>query len=326
MHVISYSVSSYEIPYFQSENRFNHTFEFIEESLNARSIEKIKKADAICCFVTDTLDCFVLERLKQRNIKLIALRSAGFDHVDVKSAHELGLTVVRVPDYSPQAVAEFAVALMLALTRKIMRAHTRIRQYNFSLEGQVGMNIYGKTIGIIGTGRIGSVFARILAGFDCTLLAYDLIENDACKALGVTYVTKEVLLQTSDIISLHCPLTAQTQYIINEKELSMMKEGVILINTGRGALINTQALIHALINKKIGALGLDVYEHENNLFFADRSDDIILDEQFVRLQSFSNVLLTGHQAFLTKEAIQNIISTTLENISFFEKGIVKNFV
>jgi len=326
MRVLTYSAKSYEIPYFQSFNNGQHDLQFTEAVLNQDTVSQAVGYEAVCCFVNDDLTRDVLSALKQHGIKLIALRSAGYDHVDLKAAGELNLTVVRVPSYSPHAIAEFTLGMILALVRKITRAHDQIRRHNFSLEGQLGFNLQGKTVGIIGTGKIGNVLAKILSGFDCKLIAYDPFPNEICQNLGVIYTTKEELFQISDIITLHCPLNPETYYLINNASLAQMKKGVVIINTGRGSLIDTVAAISALKIGIIGALGLDVYEHERELFFQDHSNDIIFDDEFIRLQSFPNVLITGHQAYFTKEALENIVKTTLDNITSFERGINSNVI
>ena len=228
--------------------------------------------------------------------------------------------VTRVPAYSPYAVAEFATGLILALNRKIHRAYARVREQNFSLDGLMGFDLHNRTVGIIGTGKIGTVFAKIMHGFGCNILAVDLISNDTCKSMGVTDVSYEELYQQSDIISLHCPLTPKTHHLINTQALTQMKTGVMLINTGRGALIDTKAVIQSLKNGKLGYLGIDVYEEEENLFFHNLSEKIIQDDVFARLLTFPNVIVTGHQAFFTEEALTNIATTTLNNITAFERG------
>ncbi|MDF2940785.1 MAG: ldhA [Gammaproteobacteria bacterium] len=326
MRVLVCSAKSDEISLFQSLNHHKYDLHFTEKALDKESVKDIAEFDVICCFVSDQLNREVLDKLKQKGVKLIALRSAGFDHIDIDAANEFNLPVVRVPSYSPHAIAEFALGLVFALVRKITRAHDQVRRHNFSLEGQLGFNLQGKTIGIIGTGQIGTVFAKILSGFDCKLLAYDPVPNSVCIEWGVTYTAQDRLFQESDIISLHCPLNAKSHYLINEKSLGLMKEKVVIINTGRGALIDTKAMIHALKEGKVGALGLDVYEHESELFFKDRSDETILDDQFIRLQSFPNVLITAHQAYFTYEALEGIVKTTLKNIFNFEKGVYVNKV
>lgn len=324
MKIALYSAHAYERSYFKKINQERHVLDFIEEPLTCDTLEKITDHQAICCFVTDQLDRKIIEQLKQKGIKLIALRSAGFDHVDLTAAQDFEITVVRVPAYSPHAVAEFTVGLLLALIRKIPRAHDRVRSHNFSLESLLGFNLHNKTIGIIGTGYIGSIVAKILSVFDCKIIAYDIAPNNLCEQYQATYVDKQTLFQQSDIISLHCPLNAETKYLINEETLTSMKTGVVLINTGRGGLINTEAVIQALKQGKIGALGLDVYENEKSLFFQDRSDTIILDDTFIRLQAFPNVIITPHQAFFTQEAVENIVKITLENLAHYEQGMIQN--
>jgi D-lactate dehydrogenase len=248
------------------------------------------------------------------------LRSAGFNHVDLIAARDLGLTVVRVPAYSPYAVAEHTAALILSLNRKIHRAYARVREGNFALEGLLGFDLNGRTAGIIGTGKIGTVMARIMSGFGCRLLAHDPFPNEACKELGVEYAALSDLYAASRIITLHCPLTPETHHLIDDNALKQMQNGVMLINTGRGALIDTQAVIAALKSGKIGSLGLDVYEEEADLFFEDLSGRVIQDDVFARLLTFPNVLITGHQGFFTQEAMARIAETTLGNLSDFEQG------
>lgn len=261
-----------------------------------------------------------LKSLAAGGTQLIALRSAGFNHVDLASAQSLGLRVVRVPEYSPHAVAEHAVALILSLNRKIHRAYNRVREGNFSLDGLVGFDLNKKTVGVIGTGRIGFVLAKILSGFGCDVIAHDLAQNPKLIEMGVQYTSIDEILRKSDIISLHVPLTPKTRYLIDEKALALTKPGVMLINTGRGALIDTRALIKSLKSGHIGYAGLDVYEEEEGLFFEDLSEQILQDDKLARLMTFPNVLLTSHQAFLTEEALGNIAQVTLQNISEFENG------
>jgi D-lactate dehydrogenase len=271
-------------------------------------------------FVNDSVDRQVLRTLAAGGTRLVALRCAGFNNVDVAAAAEFGVTVLRVPAYSPYAVAEHTIALLLALNRKLHRAVTRVREQNFSLNGLLGFDLHGKTVGIVGTGRIGSVVARILAGFGCRLLAHDPSVNPACRELGVEYVSLEQLARESDIITLHCPLTPQTYRLINADVLQQVKPGVMLINTNRGAVIDTRAVIDALKCGRIGALGLDVYEEEADLFFHDLSGEIIQDDVFARLLTFPNVIITAHQAYFTREALANIAQTTMQNIADFERG------
>ncbi|WP_342243175.1 2-hydroxyacid dehydrogenase [Pseudomonas sp. OTU5201] len=276
--------------------------------------------DAVCAFINDDLSAPVLERLANGGTRLIALRSAGYNHVDLVAAKRLGLTVVRVPAYSPHAVAEHAVALLLALNRRLHRAYNRTREGDFTLHGLTGFDLVGKTVGVIGTGQIGATFARIMAGFGCGLLAFDPQHNSSVEALGAIYVDLQELLANSDIISLHCPLNDATRHLVNAQSLEQMKRGAMLINTGRGALVDTPALIDALKSGQLGYLGLDVYEEEANLFFEDRSDLPLQDDVLARLLTFPNVIVTAHQAFLTREALSAIARTTLDNITAWAAG------
>lgn len=326
MKVALFSVKNFEKPFLTHANRTHqHELNFFDARLTVQTAALAAGYPVVSCFVTDELHKEVLHTLAKHNTKLIALRSAGFNNVDINAAKNLGLTVARVPAYSPYAVAEFAAGLILALNRKIHRAYMRVREQNFSLDGLLGFDLNGRTVGIIGTGKIGTVFAKIMQGFGCRLLAVDPFPNEACKNLGVTYVSNAELYQQADIISLHCPLTQDSRHLINEKALAQMKTGVMLINTGRGALIDTKAIIQALKSGKLGYLGIDVYEEEENLFFQDLSGAIIQDDVFVRLQTFPNVLITGHQAFFTQEALTNIAEVTLNNISAFAQGSANIF-
>lgn len=277
------------------------------------------RAEAVCPFVNDVVDQAVLEVLRSGGTRLIALRGAGFNNVDLAAAGELGIAVARVPAYSPHAVAEHAVALILALDRKICRANTRVHEGNFALDGLLGFDLHGRTVGIIGTGRIGLTLARIMAGFGCGLLAFDPVHSEEFVSLGSRYVTLDELLASSDIVSLHCPLTPDTRHLIDSAAVDRMKHGVMLINTSRGAVVETRAVIEGLKSGKIGYLGLDVYEEEGDLFFEDLSEQVLQDDLFARLLTFPNVLITGHQAFFTREAMQAIAEMTIANISAFEK-------
>jgi D-lactate dehydrogenase len=271
--------------------------------------------------VNDHLDRETLNGLHDNGVRLIALRSAGFNHVDLRSAADLRLPVVRVPEYSPHAVAEHAVALMLSLNRKIHRAFNRVREANFSLDGLVGYDLYGKTVGVVGTGRIGMVMAQIMKGFGCRVIATDLQPKSAwAESLQVSYVDLQTLYRDSDVVSLHVPLTPSTKHLVDAAALAAMKQGVMLINTGRGALIDTRALIDALKSGHVGAAGLDVYEEEEGIFFRNLSDQVLQDDVLARLLTFPNVLVTSHQAFLTREALANIAETTLANVDAFERG------
>lgn len=282
--------------------------------------------EVVCAFINDDLSAPVLEQLAAGGTRLIALRSAGFNHVDLAVAKRLGLSVVRVPAYSPHAVAEHAVALILSLNRHLHRAYNRTRDGDFSLHGLTGFDLVGKTVGVVGTGQIGATFARIMAGFGCQLLAYDPYPNPRVEALGARYLPLDELLAEAQIISLHCPLNDHTRHLINPDSLSRMQHGAMLINTGRGALVNTPALIDALKSGQLGYLGLDVYEEEAQLFFEDRSDLPLQDDVLARLLTFPNVVITAHQAFLTKEALGAIAQTTLDNITGWAAGSPQNLV
>jgi D-lactate dehydrogenase len=298
-----------------------HNLDFLEPRLTKETAKLASGFRAICSFANDKVDQQTLVLLKEGGVELIALRSAGFNHVDIREAKRLGIRVVRVPAYSPYSVAEHATALILTLNRKIHRAHARVRELNFSLDGLVGFDLHGKTVGVIGTGRIGSAFCRIMAGFGCRVLAYDLKPNPELKgAKGISYVPLAEIYAASRIISLHVPLMPQTRHLINDSALKQMQSGIVLINTGRGGLIDTPALINALKTGHVGAAGLDVYEEEENVFFQDLSDQVLQDDQLARLLTFPNVLITSHQAFLTEEALQGIAETTFESISAFEGG------
>lgn len=324
MKILVYSAKNYEKHYLQAANQNQHDLDFIEDHLSIDTAIKAKGYTGICCFVTDNLDNTVIKKLAEYNIKLIALRSAGYDHVDIKAAKANNIAVVRVPDYSPQAIAEMAVGLILVLNRKILTAHQQGLEYNFSLENLLGFNLYQKTVGMIGTGKIGTAFAQIMHGFGCHLLAYDPVQNETCKNFGVKYVELKTLLSEADIISLHCLLNEQTRHIIDDAAISTMKKGVMLINTGRGALIDTPALIKGLETGQVGYAGLDVYEYEKGLFFQDHHNEKIQDDLFRKLQSFSNVIITPHQAFFTTEAVSNIMQTTIGNFTAFEAGKPNN--
>lgn len=328
MKIAFFDTHNFEKEIFVKTNeKFRHEISFFETRLTNQTANLASGYPCVCAFVNDRLDKKILQTLAADGTRLIALRSAGFNHVDLVSAQALGIRVVRVPEYSPYAVAEHAVALILSLNRKIHRAYNRVRENNFSLDGLVGFDLNKKTVGIIGLGRIGSVMAKILNGFGCQILAYDFVRNPHLAEMNVQYVELDELLRNSDIISLQVPLTPQTRYIIDEKALALTKPGVMLINTGRGALIDTRALIKYLKSGHIGAAGLDVYEEEEGLFFKDLSAQILQDDILARLLTFPNVLLTSHQAFLTKEALENIAFVTLQNIYEFENEVdLKNEV
>lgn len=320
MKVAMFGVKKYDREFFtQSNEQFNHDITYIKPDLDINTCPLAADYPAICAFVNDDLGEEVLGKLAEGGTKLIAMRCAGYNNVDVKEAYELGMTVLRVPAYSPHAVAEHAVGLMLALNRKIYRAYTRVRDGNFSLEGLMGFDLNERMVGVVGTGKIGQIVARILSGFGCRLLGYDIHQNEECLELGMKYVELNQIFRESDIITLHCPLTPATYHLIDWDEMMKMKDGVMLINTSRGALLNARAAIAALKLGKIGYLGLDVYEEESELFFEDQSDVVIQDDIFARLLTFPNVIVTGHQAFLTRQAMMNIADTTLQNISDYEQ-------
>ncbi len=301
--------------------RFGHTLVFFEPRLTLQTAQLAQGFEAVCSFVNDKVNAQVLEVLHAGGVRLVALRSAGYNHVDLAAASRLGIRVVRVPEYSPYAVAEHSVALVLALNRRIHQAYARVRDWNFSLEGLVGFDLHGKTVGLVGTGRIGRAAAHIFRGFGCRVLCYDAMPDMTLEAeLGVRYVPLETLYAEADILSLHVPLTPDTHHLINADSLARMKRGVMLINTGRGALIDSRALIAALKTGHVGAAGLDVYEEEEGIFFQDLSGQVLQDDTLARLLTFHNVLITSHQAFLTREALGNIAETTLESVRAFERG------
>lgn len=321
MNIAFFSAKKYDRTTFDGQvPETTHTITYFEDVLTSETVALAKGFDAVCVFVNNPVDRSLMKILRDIGVKVIALRSAGFNHIDLKAASEFGLNVYRVPAYSPEAVAEHTVALILTLNRKTHKAYNRVRESNFSLDGLTGFNLYQKTVGVIGTGIIGSAFCKIMIGFGCSVIAHDPKPNEDLKKLGVDYVDKQELFQNSDIISLHCPLLPQTKYTINSEAIDMMKTGVMIINTSRGALIETSAAIKGLKNGKIGYLGIDVYEQEENLFFKDLSEIVIQDDEITRLMSFPNVLITGHQAFLTDEALHKIALTTLQNLTLHENG------
>lgn len=316
-----FGAKPYDIESFDQLNKdYRFDIHYFETHLNNRNAVLAADVDVVCAFVNDTLDAHVINKLVDNGVKLLALRCAGFNNVDLKAARER-LPVVHVPAYSPHAVAEYALALMLSLNRKIYRAYWRTKDGNFALNGLMGFDMYGKTAGIIGTGKIAKILIHILNGLGMNILAYDIYpDKDFASMENFRYVTLDELYQKSDIISLHCPLTEQTRHIINRQAIERMKDGVMLINTGRGALIDTHALVEGLKSKKIASAGLDVYEEEKNYFYEDVSDKIINDDMLVRLLSFHNVVVSSHQAFFTREALYNIARTTLQNILDFKEG------
>lgn len=312
---------AFEKEYLLNANQDKHELILIENRLNKQSAVLAQQCEAVSLFSSDDASGEVLDILHKQGVRYIALRSAGFNHVDLVKAKTLGIRVARVPAYSPHAIAEHTMALILALNRKLIRAHNRIMELNFSLDGLVGFDMNGKTVGLIGTGKIGQVFAKIARGFGCRVLAFDQqVNTRLVEELQVEYVDLETLYAQSDIISLHVPLNEQTRYIINEKSLQQMKPGVMLVNTSRGGLVDTKALINGLKSKHIGSVALDVYEEEEGLFFEDHSEDILQDDLIARLMTFKNVLITSHQAFLTATALSNIADTTIANLDGFEEG------
>lgn len=322
MRIAFFSAKSYDRQFFELANQEHaHQLSFFEDPLNPDTAILAHDCPAVCIFVNDRAEGETLEILARQGTRLLALRCAGFNHVDLKRAQALGIKVARVPAYSPYAVAEHAVGLVLALNRKLYRAYNRVRDDNFSLDGLLGFDLYGAAVGVVGTGKIGLAFARIMQGFGCRLLGYDAFPNDAFKALSqARYVSLEELLAQSDIISLHCPLLPETHYLINADTIAQMKPGVMLINTSRGHLIDTSAVIAGIKSGQIGYLGIDVYEQEDELFFEDHSDSIIQDDTFQLLQSFPNVFITAHQGFFTRDALTQIAAVTLANATEFDKG------
>ena len=317
--VAFFDTHKFEIPFYK-EKAADLIFSFFEVKLSQSTVHLCQGFDAVCVFVNDQVDAVVIQNLKQYGVKIIALRCAGFNNVDIKAAHENSISVVRVEDYSPYAVAEYAVSLIQCLNRKIHKAYNRVREGNFLLDGLVGFDLHGKTIGVIGTGKIGTVFCRIMVGFGCHVLAYDKIKNDELVQLGVKYVDLNQVLTSSDILTLHVPLNENTYHMLNTHRFSLMKNGVMIINTGRGALIDTKALIQNLKNGKIGFAGLDVYEEESQYFFENHEQEVLSDDLLARLITFPNVILTSHQAFLTEQALSNIAWTTIQSLKQFKSG------
>jgi D-lactate dehydrogenase len=322
MKVAVFSSKSYDKESFEKSNTFSDIeFTYFEVPLNQDTAKLTQGFQAVCIFVNDDSDAAVLEKLAENGVGLIALRCAGFNNVDLTRANELGIKVMRVPAYSPEAIAEHALALILTLNRKTHKAFNRIREGNFSLEGLTGFNLYGKTVGVIGTGRTGFAFARIMLGMGCKVVAFDKFPSDALKEMGVSYVEFNELLKESDIISLHCPLTPETHHLFDKRAFRRMKTGAMLINTSRGAVVDTRDAIEALKSHKLGYLAIDVYEQEEKLFFRDLSETVLQDDTIARLMTFPNVLITAHQGFFTQEALGQIATTTLNNINDYRKGI-----
>ncbi|MFW6058832.1 MAG: 2-hydroxyacid dehydrogenase [Phycisphaeraceae bacterium] len=321
MKVAVFSTKPYDRQFLDAANaRAGHELRYFEPRLTMETAALATGFPTVCVFVNDLLDAPLIERLATNGTRHLALRSAGFNHVNLRAAETHGLTVTRVPAYSPHAVAEHAVGLMLTLNRKLHRAYNRVREGNFALDGLLGFDFHGRSVGIVGTGKIGTALARIMHGFGCDLLAHDVAPNDTCRELGVRYVEMDELLQNSDVVTLHCPLTPQTHHLIDDDAIAKMKRGAMLINTSRGALIDSRAVIDGLKAERIGTLGMDVYEEEADLFFEDLSGRVIHDDVFARLLTFPNVVITGHQAFFTREAMEAIARTTLHNITQFERG------
>ena len=321
MQVLVYSTHKFERKYLEESIR-NHTLRLLDTRLTLATASLAQGSLAVSIFVNDDASAPVLQKLSEAGVRYLALRSAGFNHVDLNETARLGMRVGRVPEYSPAAIAEHTAALMLALNRKLIRAHSRVRDLNFSLDGLTGFDMSGKTAGIIGTGKIGSVVARILSGFNCRILAFDPHQNEDLKIkYKVQYTDCMNLCERSDIITLHLPLTKESRYIINKDCIDRMKHGVMLVNTSRGGLVNTKEVIKALKTGRIGFFGMDVYEEEDGLFFEDHSDDILQDDVIARLMTFQNVIITSHQAFLTHEALIKIADTTRYNLDCWEKGL-----
>ncbi len=321
MKITFFSTQPYDKIFFNSCNEsFGYELEYHKSGLELSNAMAVKDSEAVCIFVNDNCNAAVIEKLAANGVKLIVLRCAGFNNVDLAAAAKAGIRVVRVPAYSPEAVAEHAVALILTLNRKTHKAYNRVREQNFSLHGLLGFDLRGKTVGVIGTGNIGQAFCRIMLGFGCKILAFDLVANKDLEADGVEYTDISSILQQADIISLHCPLTDATRHLVNTDTLAMMKDGVMLINTSRGGLIDTRAAIAALKKGKLGYLGIDVYEQEEKLFFRDLSEDIILDDTIQRLMSFPNVIISAHQAFFTREALTQIANISLGNVKAWQYG------
>jgi D-lactate dehydrogenase len=321
MKVAVFSTESYDREFFTAANvDAGHDLTFYEPRLTVQTCALAAGFPAVCAFVNDQLDAQVLPVLARERVRLVAMRCTGFNNVDLRAAEQLNMTITRVPTYSPYSVAEHAVALILALNRRLYKAYNRIREGNFSLEGLMGFDLHGRSAGIVGTGKIGAVVARILHGFGCKVLAYDVTENPELRAFGGRYVSKNELFAESDIITLHCPLVPATHHLIDSDALAKMKPGTMLINTSRGALIDTKAVIGALKSGRLGFLGMDVYEEEADLFYRDLSSRVIEDDVFSRLLTFPNVIITGHQAFFTRNALEAIAQETLHNITLFERG------
>ncbi len=320
MKILFYATRAYEQQIFE-QHTSSHQLSFISDTLSEHTVHSAEGFDAVCVFVNDQVNKPVLNQLKTLGVNSVLLRCAGFNQIDLTTANELGITVARVPAYSPYAVAEHAVALLMALNRHIHKAYNRVREDNFDLNGLIGFDLHGKTVGVIGAGKIGQCFIKIMQGFGCKILVHDpMLDAEKFAELSVTSVSLTELFQQSDVISLHCPLNAQNKYLIGQQAIAQFKRDVVLINTSRGGLLDTRAIIDALKSQKMAALGLDVYEEESALFFADHSNEVVQDDLFQRLLTFPNVLITGHQGFLTQEALTHIAQTTLDNATAIEKS------
>ena len=322
MDVAVFSAKPYDKRFLDAANAADagrHRLTYFEARLSRATAVLAGGAGAACLFVNDQADEAVLDEFARAGLRLLALRSAGFNNVDLAAARRLGLAVARVPAYSPDAVAEHTVAMILSLNRSIHRAYARVREGNFALDGLLGFDMKGRVVGVVGTGRIGAAVAKIMLGFGCRVLAHDPFPSPDCSAMGVPYVALGELLAASDIVTLHCPLTPQSRHLIDAEAIRRMKRGAMLVNTGRGALVDTRAVVEGLKSGAIGHLGLDVYEEEGDLFFQDLSGQVIQDDVFARLLTFPNVLVTGHQAFFTAEALTAIAETTIGNITAFEE-------
>lgn len=327
MRVAVFSAQDYDKQFMTVANEESqHELVFIEFALGRKTVERAKGFEIVSCFVLDNLSAQILEQLAAGGTKLIALRSVGYDHVDLEAAKRLGIQVVNVPAYSPSAVAELAVMLALILARKFTLTEQRFANNDYRLEGLLGIGLQAHTVGIVGTGNIGVALAKILQGFGAKILGYDPYPNPECEQLGVEYVSLEACLSQSDVISLHCPLTPQTRHLLNVQMLALCKPTALLINTSRGPVVDTQAVLDALNNHQLAGYGMDVYEYEKGLFFVDRSSSPITDELFLALKAHPNVVMTGHQGFFTEAALSNIARTTINNITRYTQGEVKNEV
>lgn len=319
MKVATFSAKPHDRESFGHSNS-GHEFLFFEGRLRRETAGLAEGCRAVCAFVNDELDEQTLRRLDEVGVELVVLRCAGFNNVDLGAAEALGIRVLRVPEYSPHAVAEYCLALVLAANRHIHKAYSRVREGNFELKGLLGFDLKGKTVGVVGTGKIGRIFCQLLGGFGCRILAHDPYPNPEVIAQGIEYVSLDELLEGSHVIALHCPLTPETHHLIDDAALERCRDGVLLVNTSRGGLVHTEAVIRHLKSRKIGGLALDVYEEESGIFFENLSDEVIDDDQLMRLTTFPNVLVTSHQAFFTAEALENITRTTLGNLDAFERG------